>query len=185
MWPILRLFMNIALLRSGPEAIPAVRVFFVLVFLANLAVNLFVLTVDTRLTTMGLVVLFTAMYALLMGTVYGLLWFKERLQLYQQTLTAFFGVDILIKGLLLPLVLIHGKLDEGDNMRGTIEMGILALTIWAFLIEGFIYQKAARVSIFLGIIIAVVTTGLVYKVEYELFAAQIAQTHSLILEQGQ
>lgn len=123
-------------------------------------------------------------YLLLCLVVYGLLWFKQRLHLYQSTLTAFLGADILIKALLLPLVVVNLQLPDDVSIKGLIELGILLISLWGLFVEGFIYHRAAQVSFLLGIVISLAVTAVVFTAENQLFSLHSERTHAIENQQG-
>lgn len=184
MWPVIRLFWSICTFRTGPEAVPKVTVFFALAFVVNVIVSLTLLTLYSRLTLVSFLPMLASSYLLLCLVVYALLWFKQRLYLYQGTLTAFFGADILIKLLLLPLVLINLQLPETVGMKGLVELAILLISLWGLFVEGFIYHRAAQVSYLLGIVISLAVTAIVFTAENQLFSLHSERTHSIESQQG-
>lgn len=148
---IFALFWRICIFNSGPESIPANNTLFIVVVAVNAAVNVlvqFVLGGEDgdllRASTMAIVSL--------AGTG-GLIWFVMMLMNLAnrapQTITAVFGVDIIMTTLTATLLL------GAESIGMTIARFVITmLTLWSLAIYGFVFHRAMNIHIGFGIAMA-------------------------------
>lgn len=147
MGSILKTIIDIALLRSGPQALPASNVLAVLAVAAHLVTGLL----------HGLVSLppQMAVWSALLGTlvvvavVHGLLVVTGRGVRTRQTLTALAGCEVLVGLLALPLAA-----SLGENVAGPAGLLLLALLGWNLAIAGHVFRHALDMGPFAGLALA-------------------------------
>ncbi len=145
---IFQLFWRICLFRDGPETIPANNVLLLLTLIANAGMNIVVQLAwgGENVTVLRAI---TIAIVSLAGTG-GLVWFVMMLMSLTnrlpQTLTAIFGVEVILTGLSALLLLSSDVLGTGVT-RFVITM----LTLWSLAVYGFIFHRALNIHIGLGI----------------------------------
>lgn len=158
MKPIFAVFLNICLLRRGPELVPTHPLFVGAVLLADVLLSFFVGlqyghdSSPIQVATSTLV----TMAALAAATWFALT-MRDVIARYPATITAIFGCDLLFT----LLVAIAVPLAGGINSPVT--MGIAALVgIWSIAVNGFILHRAMNVTVFVGIFVAFCMATLAY-----------------------
>ena len=162
MQPLIRLFIDIALHRKGPQDVPPAGEVLGLALLAYLVIGTAVLWPSTAdmaslLAQLGtdllLVVLFFG----------GLLLANGRSERLRQTLTALFGTGALLSALALPFVWIVAQvLADGDAAPGMAvpalvsTMALFLLLLASLLVTGHILRHALEWSYAVGVLVAVV-----------------------------
>lgn len=148
---IFALFWRICIFSSGPESIPANNILFIVVVAVNATLNVLVQFVLggpeaslLRASTMAIVSL--------AGTG-GLIWFVMMLMNLSnrapQTITAVFGVDIIMTTLTATLLL------GAESIGMTIARFVITLlTLWSLAIYGFVFHRAMNIHIGFGIAMA-------------------------------
>ena len=151
---ILTYFFKICLLRDGPEKIPSNLV------LAQIVCSLYLLTqlvttfiVRSDLTTAGMLIQLLLSIVLEATILFTLLRFKSLQTRFLPSLTAFYGCNLILLLITMPLHYLLITVEEGSfsNVLDTI---YLLCLFWWFSIAGFIFHRAANISLFQGIVAA-------------------------------
>lgn len=142
-------FINIALLRSGPEDLPDSRFLLGLTLLIYLATQIPLGPGDliVRAVTVSLALLFGGMWALLSLTGY-----RGR---YMRTVTAMLGTGALLSALSTPFSLWSQStmdIETGAAMPNTI---IFAIMLWSIVIDGHILARALSRPYAIGLLVAI------------------------------
>jgi len=188
MWPVLRLFIQLACFRVGPDQVPALRAFFLLVFLVYYIWNVLVLMFTAALGLFSAVLIVALATLIVTGALVFLLWFKGRLFALRQSLTAVFGIDVLFNFLVLPAFLMAAESEANSTARGLAETVLMLVTVWRLMAEGFIYSRAANISWFLGSVFALTLSLFIFYLQSNWFpqerSAQQVETTYLPLEES-
>jgi hypothetical protein len=151
MKPVLALFWQICLLRSGPEQVPTANWFIGAVIILNLLCSAALsLSLDTTGDVMSIITRLVVTQATNAALLWLVLYLRELSPRFPATVTALFGCDLIITlcfGALVPLVNALG--DGGSSF---IFLGFL---IWSVAVAGFIVHRAMNVTLGIGIFIAV------------------------------
>jgi len=151
MKPILLAFWRMCIFKSGPDAIPAHRAFTVTIIAANAVLNVVVQLLLGDPTTSTLRAITLAVVSLA-GTG-GLVWFVMALMgltnRVVQTVTAVFGVDIIMTSITGLGFAVTGGIDNAVSF-----FFVTLLTLWSLAIYGFIFHRAMNIHIGFGIAIA-------------------------------
>ena len=145
------LFWRICIFQSGPETVPASNTFTVLIIVFNALINVLVQLFigQTEITVLRAITLSIVSLA---GTG-ALIWFVMALMALnnrvQQTVTAVFGVDILMTTITSLAFAAAGSL-----MQNAAVFVITLLTLWSLAIYGFIFHRAMNIHIGFGIAMA-------------------------------
>jgi hypothetical protein len=145
------LFWRICIFRSGPDTIPVNNILTIAVIAVNALLSIAVqLTyADPAITALSAVTLAVVSLA---GTG-GLIWFVMALMnltnRVAQTVTAVFGVDIILTTITAVAFALAGAID--DSVRF---FAVTLLTLWSLAIYGFIFHRAMNIHIGFGIAIA-------------------------------
>lgn len=161
MQALIRLFIDIALHRKGPQDVPASGAVFALALLAYLAVGAAVLwpSAASLPALFGQLAVDPVLMAVFFG---GLLALRRRSARISQTLAALFGTGALLSALALPFVwLVAQTLGDGAPPPGTEPaalLGTMALFLLLFaslLVTGHILRHALEWSYAAGVLTAV------------------------------
>ena len=148
---IFLLFWRICIFQSGPETVPSSNSFVILVIAVNALLNVVVQLLlggddGSLLRAVTLAVVSLA------GTG-GLIWFIMTLMQLgsrvPQTITAVFGVDIIMTTITSILFAVAGSIEENIAV-----FVISLLTLWSLAIYGFIFHRAMNLHIGFGIALA-------------------------------
>jgi hypothetical protein len=166
---LLQFFVDLCLLRTGPQELPASALLFWLLLPINLALGM--LLIGDSLDGLDRA-FFAAMVDLfvMLGWTGMLLVFKRHQGRFLQTVTAMLGMGVLLGSLALPLQIALGSGAAGaDADAGFVEqflsMLLLFVMVWSMVVTGHVYRHALDVSLGLGMGLAlsysVVTTLLI------------------------
>ena len=148
---IFLLFWRICIFQSGPETVPSGNSFVIMVIAVNALLNVVVQLLlggddGSLLRAVTLAVVSLA------GTG-GLIWFIMTLMQLgsrvPQTITAVFGVDIIMTTITSVLFAVAGSIEENIAV-----FVISLLTLWSLAIYGFIFHRAMNLHIGFGIALA-------------------------------
>lgn len=171
MQPILKFYWQMCLLRSGPDRLPAspfvLGFSFALYFVVALATNLLSRSDIGPLKAVAFIFIGVGVEA---AVVIALLAFKSLTPRFLQTLSALLGANTVILVLTLPISMILTTLEE-PSMRLLFETIFLVVFVWWLSIAGFILQRAADVSLALGIATAFGIEILAISMTYAAFPA--------------
>ncbi len=142
---ILQAFTDIAFMRRGPQDIPASRFLFVLTLIGYVLMNLLHLGLrpadgwqeDLLLSVLDVVLLLFLFYLLL--AVF------RRSSRYLQTITALFGVNLLVTALQLPFYVWRQLINAGPDVITLPDMVLLALLVWFLAIVAHVTRHALEI----------------------------------------
>lgn len=158
MQPIISLFWNLCLLRSGPEQVPTVGVFVGLVLIVNVLVSTLVaLSAPAELSLLQAVSIPVVAATVLAAGTLLMLSLKNLSHRFTATITALLGADIVITTLHLPLLLVAEPSGEPpfSVLEWLLILAQLALIFWWVTIAGFIFSRALTVPMPQGVALAV------------------------------
>ena len=153
MLPIFSLFWRIAQLKDGPEHLPASSFLLLMITSINIAVSLIIsVSIGTQPATTVATTILTNLAAQAL-VVYGLLSFVGKGNRLTQTLTAYFGCDLLLN-------LVIGCCITLMRLLGVDFMTTVALIIffWRILVFGYILHKAMEIHMAMGVALAFLLT---------------------------
>ncbi len=164
---LVRPFVGILAHRVGPDSLPASQFLLGLVIVAHVLVNVAILAVtnadSARLAAMPLIG--TVAQAAFFSVLLSAMGFTARIV---QTLTAMFGVDVLLGSLLVPIVL--GLAAPGASaIAPVLSLAVIALMLWSLAVKGHILQRAVGLPYFVGVIIALAFSIAMLGLERTLF----------------
>jgi len=167
---LLQRVFDICLLRAGPQDLPASRFLLVLGVLAYAAVGM---VMSTQNLDIGQAVLLVALDgALLAGLLFALLWARDLLERYQQTLTALFGTGAILQLAALP-ILSWQQAGLGDD---TISPALMAASLllwmwllWDLIVIGHILRHTLSTRLPIGVLLALAYLFISYSVTRILF----------------
>ena len=149
--PLLRLFIDICLLRATPQQLPAAPLLRGMALLAYLVSGLLVLTPGEGVVrAAGMVTVDTVVMLVLLGA--ALYWRGHRAR-FDQAATALLGTGALLGLLLLP-VLVLGR--AGEVVAGAAFPLWLALFLWGLVVSAHILRHALELPMTGGMLAAVV-----------------------------
>ena len=153
MLSILSLYLRIIQLKAGPEDVPASGLLLLIITAANVLTSL-ALSLTLGTASMGAVTTtILSNLAVQAFIIYGLLALMGKSNRLTQTLSAFFGCDLLLNALVgLGIGTMH--LFEYDVLTPL----ALAIVLWSTVVYGFIFHRALEVHIAVGIGLAFVLT---------------------------
>ncbi len=143
---ILSLLWRIALLRSGPEDVPSSSALLVVIITGNMIVSLIL---SLSLGDQGAGVVLTTILinlAAQAAIIYGLLYIVGKPDRLTQTLSAYFGCDLLLN-LLIGSGIIVLRIFGFDVITPL----ALAIVLWSVVVFGFIFHRALEVHMVVGV----------------------------------
>lgn len=158
MQPILMLFWNLCLLRTGPEHVPTAGFFVALVVAINLAISTLVaLSAPLDPTFLQALSIPVVAAAVLAGASWLVLRAKELTHRFTATFTALMGADAILTTLSWPLLLVTPSTTEAPAtlLDWVLILGQLALVFWWVTVAGFIFARALSARLPQGIAVAV------------------------------
>ena len=156
-------FVEIALHRKGPDALPASQFLFGLVLSVYLVVSLITLLISWPLDmALGAMILNVIFYLAFFAIV---LLIARRIHRYRQTMMALLGTETLLSCLSLPLLLTRTTGSEGSSAETLATTALLLILLWSIDIAGFVISRAldkpyiVGVSIMVGYVISSMVLG--------------------------
>lgn len=128
---VLRRFIDICLLRAGPQDLPASRFLAIIALLMYSAVGLMLAIYNVALPRAVLVV--AVDIGVLAGLLFLLLWIRDLLNRYLQAFTAFLGSGAILQAVILPVSLLQ---PNGAEEPVTAAMVVVSLLLWVWLLWG-------------------------------------------------
>ncbi|MEN8167481.1 MAG: hypothetical protein ABFR65_08400 [Pseudomonadota bacterium] len=162
---LLNYFVDLCLLRAGPQDLPSSKVLLILTTLANTAVGV-VMIMDARggggnaLAESGFEV------ALMLASLYLGLKLRRLLPRFYQVATALMGSGLLLGLLALPLVRWSQRAESSE--AGLL---LLVLFIWSMVVMGHILRHSFDIRFNLGLGVAVLYTLMAWNLTYLFFPA--------------
>lgn len=154
MTQLLRLFVDICLLRRGPQDVPASTWLLRAALVFNAALSTLLLIVDGTPPVQSVLTVLAAL-ALLFGLAWGALTWRKHATRFTQTMTALLGADSVISILALPVVywLTMGIAGNGvDPMAALLRVVLL---FWSLAVMAHVMRHALQGAFALGMLFAV------------------------------
>lgn len=169
MYHLIVLFFQIAILRKGPQDVPATPWLLRLVLPVYVVVNVLILLLNSDLLTALLQI--TVDFVLLVGFSWPLLRFAGKPTRFRQTLCALLGTDTVISFCAIPAV-------ASLNSQATdlAFFAMLALMVWHWLVSGHIFRHALDRPLFFGLGLALLYILISSQVMALLFPVISTQT---------
>ena len=147
-------FVQICLLRQGPQDLPTSGILLAIALTAHTVMSILLSNVSLSAASALLAgLLDTVLLVVLAGA---LLYVKQRNARIVQTLTALAGAGAIITLMALPISgWVHGA-DQAAGEGGFALLLLLILTAWSLAVAGHIFRHALSVSFFVGMVLAVV-----------------------------
>lgn len=158
MRPILMLFWNLCLLRTGPEHMPTQGFFVALVVATNLLVSATVaLSAPVEPSLLQAVSIPVVAAAVLATATWIVLRMKQVTNRFPATFTALMGADAILTALSWPLLLLASPSPDGPagGLDWLLILAQLALVFWWVTIAGFVFARALSVNQAQGVAVAV------------------------------
>jgi hypothetical protein len=147
------IFLDIALHRKGPDALPASRFLFGLVLAGYLTVSLLALQISWPLSqAMGAMILDVAFYLAFFGVVLRL---TQRSRRFWQTVTAVLGAETFLSCLALPLLWTRSAESDGTASEVLATSLLLMILLWSIDIAGFVLSRALDRPYIVGMLIMI------------------------------
>lgn len=160
---LLKLVVDICLLRAGPQDLPASSTLPVLAALGYFLSSLLLFLVDARLPSALSAA--GADTALLCGFTWGILQVRHYPERFKQTLSALAGTGTLLGLCALPLMEVIVRAQAQGADAGGALFGWLAMLLWSFAVFGHIVRHALSVplsfGIGLGVLFAVISVAII------------------------
>lgn len=169
MYQLIVLFFEIAILRKGPQDVPAAPWLLRLLLPAYAVVNVLILLLNGDLSTALLQI--SVDFVLLAGFSWPLLYFAGKPARFRQTLCALIGTDTLISFFAIPAV---ASLSSQATDLAYIAM--LLLMVWHWLVSGHIFRHALDKPLFFGLGLALLYILISSQVMALLFPVVSTQT---------
>jgi hypothetical protein len=144
MYNLIVLFFEIAILRKGPQDVPASPWMIRLLIPVYFVINLLILLVNS-FTTNALAQILVE-FLLLIGFCWPLLYFSGKSGRFAQTFSAFLGTDAVISFFAIPVVV-----SLNSNSSDLALFGMLLLMVWHWLVSGHIFRHALDKPLFFGL----------------------------------
>ena len=145
MYKLIVLFFEIAILRKGPQDVPASPWMLRLIIPVYVGINILILLLNEVSSTALLQI--AVDFILLVGFTWPLLYFSGKLPRFQQTLCALLGSDAVISFFAIPAVA-----SLNANAATDISLfAMLGLMIWHWLVSGHIFRHALDKPLFFGL----------------------------------
>lgn len=160
---LLKLLVDICLLRAGPQDLPVSSVLVVLTGLAYFGASLLLFNIDSTLRMSFVVGALDTL--LLFGFTALMLQVRRFPERFRQTVSAFAGTGALLGLCALPLVEIMVRAQAQGNEAPGVALGWFALLLWSLSVFGHIVRHAIAVSlptgIGIGVLFAVASVAIV------------------------
>lgn len=150
MQPLLKLFLDICLLRRGPQDVPVAVSLLIVVLIASLIVDVAAILFRTSFPEALLVAV--VVNAVLLVSVVLLLWLLGYAARVLQTLIAMWGCSVIVNVLQLPLILLVNLIPGQVGMLGFIALFFL---IWNLTISMHILRHALSIATFPAAVLAI------------------------------
>lgn len=170
MWPLISVFLDIALHRRGPQDLPASQFLVGLLLVLDLAAGLVSLQVGGSSNGPQALALLVDALAYL-AYIWIVLRIFRRQRRFKQTASALLGTEILLYLLGMPLLLWSRTLDTGDATQTIPALLYVALIIWSIDIGGYVLSRALERPYILGVVIVVLYVMVSMIVRGDLFGS--------------
>lgn len=164
---IVRPFVEICLLRRGPQDLPGSTFLLAIMLVAHTVMSILLNAVVLNAWNAILAgVIDTLLVSILTGSILYLHGFKTRIV---QTLSAMTGTGAIISLLAIPLFSWNAGAQQSGSVSAVGSLMVFGIVVWSLAVSGHILRHALSVSYFLGILIAVAFYGISYTVFSKLF----------------
>lgn len=167
---LLQRYLDICLLRAGPQDLPASTVLLWLSLLAYFAVGM-VMSVQ-NLDVARATLLVSLDLALLAALLFALLWSRNAMSRYLQTLTALLGTGAILELVVLPILSWQQEGLGDETISPMLMIASLLLWIWLLwdlLVIGHILRHTLSTRLLIGVLLGVVYLFISYSVTQILF----------------
>lgn len=165
---LLNFFVDLCLLRSVPQQLPASTVLFAFSLIANVGIGL-LLSARAR-PSMSVAFLESLLDSvMLLAFLYGALLMKEAMQRFVQAGTALLGSMALLSLVAIPLLSLSAAPGEEGGGSEAALLLVLILIIWSMVVIGHIFRHVLNTSLARGVGLGVVYTLFSYTVLSNLF----------------
>jgi hypothetical protein len=159
---IVRPFVEICLLRRGPQDLPDSILLLGIVLVAHTVMSILLNAVVLNAWNAFLAgVTDTLLVSILTGSILYLHGFKTRIV---QTLSAMTGTGAIIALLAIPPFSWHAGAQQSGSVNAVGSLMVLGIVVWSLAVTGHILRHALSVSYLLGILLAVAFYGISYTV---------------------
>jgi len=142
-------FLDIALHRRGPDALPASRFLLSLIIGAYALVGAVTFAIERPLSqVLGATVVHVGLY---LGFFAAVLTLERRRERFLQTAIAALGVETLLGCLALPLLLTRTSESAGTAINTLVTLALLAIIVWSIDIAGFVLSRALDRAYVVGV----------------------------------
>lgn len=167
---ILRRFFDICLLRLAPQDLPASTFLFGVSLLLYVAIGL-VMALQS-LPVLSAVALIAVDALLLAGMLWALLWVRDLLNRFQQSLTALYGAGAVMQAIAAPLVLGQPPIAGAETV--TTAMMVISLLLWLWLlwnlmVIGHVLRHTIATSLPVGMMLGLLYVFVSFSVTRSLF----------------
>jgi len=154
---LLNFFLDLCLLRSVPQQLPASTVLFALSLIANVGIGL--LLAGKAHSSMSVAFLESLLdSAMLLGFLYGALLMKKSTQRFVQAGTALMGSMALLSLVAIPLLGLSATSGEEGGGSETALLLLFILIIWSMVVIGHIFRHVLNTSLARGVGLGVAYT---------------------------
>ena len=171
MLQLINRFVDICLLRRGPQDLPSSPVLTALCVVAYFGLatgSEVVLGKPERALTWGL-----AAIAILLTLVYGLLAYRKVASRFPQTASAIAGCGTLYLMVYLPLsAALISETGQGSPVSSFLFLIWVVVFFWGFIIEGHIYRNALGISLPAGVLVSTLMFALVTVIYHGMFGME-------------
>lgn len=164
---LLQCFVDICLLRRAPQDLPAST------FLLGLSLMLYV-AVDLMMALFGLTFLRAIALSiidagLLAGLLWILLWIRERLPRYTQTLTALFGAGAVMQLVAAPAVLWQWNATPGGTATLIASLLLWVWLLWNLVVIGHVLRHAVSTVLPIGVALGLLYLFVTFSITRTIF----------------
>lgn len=152
MYKLLNVFLNICLLRAGPQDVPAASVVLALTVAAYMVVGTLVALANY---SVGQAVLWSLLDTLLLAvfTYFSLRW-RRHVPRFVQTFSALTGTGVLLSMVTWPLLMLLYRQPEGESAAALPSLLLVVLMFWGMAVIAHILRNALSSSFAVGVLLA-------------------------------
>ena len=148
---MLKTFINICLLKEGPEDLPHSYVLLGIVILLGFLISILIGSIDQNIKVAGL----ASILGLFFTFVFSKLLLINKPERFLQTFTAMIGVDAIISVVSVPSFYSLKFLELSELTEMFFSLTIFALLVWVVIVYGYIFSKALSIMMGYGVAISI------------------------------
>lgn len=169
---LLTIWLDISLLRAGPQDLPASRVLLGMVLVIYVGVSFLISSTSADTLT----ALQTALLdvVILVGFIAVTLYLMNLRPRLVQVLTALAGTGSLVGLIALPVIHSIADVQQRELLSGVTLFGWFFLVLWSLLITAHIFRHALNVSFFFGVAMALLYMSISYSFMSTVFPGEAA-----------